>query len=171
MTAKEAAEVIQAYLAGDKSLKARVKKDGELIDYQPLLIANAKEQEETTVAKSATVEDIATSEVVGNQDEQTEEEKVSEAETLAASTSEEGTVYTGVLFHSRQEARCFCTEAEARDYLMQSKKGTHIEVLVPGEARISGFRDTVNGDLERYKGNVMKKASRARNVSVNKGVF
>lgn len=51
----------------------------------------AEEKTETTVAESATVEDTASSEVVGNQDEQTEEGKVSEAETLATSTSEEKT--------------------------------------------------------------------------------
>lgn len=44
MSAEEAAEVIETYLAVDKTFKVKVKKDGELIDYQPLLVANAKEQ-------------------------------------------------------------------------------------------------------------------------------
>lgn len=83
MSAEEAAEIIRTYLAGDKSLKVRVKKNGELADYQPLLVANAKEEVEE-------IENIASSEVVGTQDEQTEEGKVGEAETLATSTSEEG---------------------------------------------------------------------------------
>lgn len=166
---KSQALAISKYIASHKDAK------NEKAEEQTEEVKN-----ETTVAESATVEDIASSKVVGNQDE-TEEGKVSEVETLATSTSEGVTVYTGVLLHPRQEARHFCTEAEARDYLMQSKKGTHIEVLIPGEERISGFRDTVNGDLsdftnnalrawlkgdlERYKGNIMKKASRAHKVS------
>lgn len=115
-------------------------------------------------------------------EEQTEEGKVDEAETLATSTSEGITVYTGVILHPRQAEKHFRTEGEAKDYLMQTKKGAHIEVLIPGEERISGFRDTDNGDLSdftnnalrawlkgelgRYKDNLKKKASRAHIVSI-----
>jgi hypothetical protein len=74
---KSQALAISKYIASHKDVKT------EKADEQTEEVKN-----ETTVAENATVEDIASSEVV-NQDEQTEEGKVGEAETLATSTSEE----------------------------------------------------------------------------------
>lgn len=76
---KSQALAISKYIASHKDVK------NEKAEEQTEEVKN-----ETTVAESATVEDIASSEVVGNQDE-TEEGKVREAETLSTSTSEDKT--------------------------------------------------------------------------------